>query len=308
MVLNLVLINNVFAAGIYGRGEVKLSTSVVNQFKNYLRGGHNKTPFMFIISIDGNHSYYWYCPAGQANCVTADPIQMLKPCENASNQECKVFARNRTVRWKNDINPGKGKKSKFNSKMSDAEIKTKLTNLGFLERTTTALNETKYPESLLPADYEKKKQWDEYKKYDESKEWPFSAWSEVRSKKGRYSYQWTARKTLKEALKYSLDKCNERRQAYQKNYKKSEICIVHYLNGKETTDYEKIKYAEEYYGKELASKSFKKNSWILKNKSSLEKTSDSNNIVQQINDLKELYNSGVLTKEEFEKAKKKLLN
>ena len=81
---------------------------------------------------------------------------------------------------------------------------------------------------------------------------------------------------------------------------------MHYLNGKETTDREKIKYAEEYYGKELASKSFKKNSWILKNKSSLKKTDG--DIVKQIKDLKELYDSGVLTKEEFEKAKKKLLN
>ncbi len=35
---------------------------------------------------------------------------------------------------------------------------------------------------------------------------------------------------------------------------------------------------------------------------------DNNDIVQQIKDLKELYDSGVLTKEEFEKAKKKLLN
>jgi len=37
-------------------------------------------------------------------------------------------------------------------------------------------------------------------------------------------------------------------------------------------------------------------------------TDDSNDIVQQIKDLKELYDSGALTKEEFEKAKKKLLN
>ena len=36
--------------------------------------------------------------------------------------------------------------------------------------------------------------------------------------------------------------------------------------------------------------------------------STNNDIVQQIKDLKELYDSGALTKEEFEKAKKKLLN
>ncbi len=37
-------------------------------------------------------------------------------------------------------------------------------------------------------------------------------------------------------------------------------------------------------------------------------TNDSNDIIQQIKDLKELYDSGALTKEEFEKAKKKILN
>ena len=40
-----------------------------------------------------------------------------------------------------------------------------------------------------------------------------------------------------------------------------------------------------------------------------ENTNNSNNdILSQINKLNELYNSGVLTKEEFEKAKKKILN
>ena len=34
----------------------------------------------------------------------------------------------------------------------------------------------------------------------------------------------------------------------------------------------------------------------------------STNIVSQLNDLKDLLDSGVLTNEEFEKAKKKLLN
>ena len=37
-------------------------------------------------------------------------------------------------------------------------------------------------------------------------------------------------------------------------------------------------------------------------------TDDSSNVVQQLKDLNELYESGVLTEEEFSKAKKKLLN
>jgi len=36
------------------------------------------------------------------------------------------------VRWKNGINLGKGKASRFLSKWSEAEIKAKLKELGFL--------------------------------------------------------------------------------------------------------------------------------------------------------------------------------
>ena len=50
------------------------------------------------------------------------------------------------------------------------------------------------------------------------------------------------------------------------------------------------------------------NDEIVWRKKEQTQTDDNNDIVQQIKDLKELYDSGVLTKEEFEKAKKKLLN
>ena len=43
-------------------------------------------------------------------------------------------------------------------------------------------------------------------------------------------------------------------------------------------------------------------------KKKIEDINDDNDIVEQIKDLKELYDSGVLTEEEFSKAKKKLLN
>ena len=43
-------------------------------------------------------------------------------------------------------------------------------------------------------------------------------------------------------------------------------------------------------------------------KKEIKQTDDNNGIVQQIKDLNEMYKSGALTKEEFERAKKKLLN
>jgi hypothetical protein len=47
---------------------------------------------------------------------------------------------------------------------------------------------------------------------------------------------------------------------------------------------------------------------ITKIKSSSINNNESSNIVEQLQKLNELYKSGVLTKEEFEKAKKKLLD
>ena len=53
---------------------------------------------------------------------------------------------------------------------------------------------------------------------------------------------------------------------------------------------------------------FVKSSEKTETKEEPTQTDDSNNITQQLKDLNELYKSGALTKEEFEKAKKKLLN
>ena len=123
---------NVGNAGTYGKGELKLSQATADYFIQYLRGGLTKSPLMFVVTNNGAWATYWYCPAGQNNCSGVSPSSFIKTCERESDQDCSVFARNRTVRWKNGINPGKGKESKFNSKWSDEEIYAKLTELGFL--------------------------------------------------------------------------------------------------------------------------------------------------------------------------------
>ena len=43
----------------------------------------------------------------------------------------KKFARKRTIKWKNGINPGKGKMSRIDSKLDLEGLKAKLTELGF---------------------------------------------------------------------------------------------------------------------------------------------------------------------------------
>ena len=66
------------------------------------------------------------------NCQFNSYRQMELQCERAYQIECKAFALARTIKWKNGINPGKGKISKINSRLSDTEIRNQLRDLGFL--------------------------------------------------------------------------------------------------------------------------------------------------------------------------------
>jgi len=137
LAINLILCSTSVAA-TFGSGELKLTPGMVDYFIQYLKGGRSNAPMMFLVTLNGNDGTYWYCPAGQANCRGSSSKRFIEDCERKTKQTCAVFARWRTVKWKNGINQGK-KESKFNSKWSDSEIRTKLTSLGFLGGTTTSL-------------------------------------------------------------------------------------------------------------------------------------------------------------------------
>ena len=120
------------SANRYGNGELKLSPLVADYFIEYIRGKQFKYPSIFYISLDGKDAIYWYC-GEQTNCRSGSPSQERAQCMQVTGQECAAFARKRTIKWKNDLNPGKGKISKINNKWSDQEIRDKLKELGFLE-------------------------------------------------------------------------------------------------------------------------------------------------------------------------------
>ena len=129
-----------------GEGELKLSDSTIKYFQKYLSGKGNTRPGTFVIAIDDSYATYWYCPS--QHCSAGNERVYIKKCEISGGVECKVFARARTVKWKNGINPGKGKVSKMSSKMNFDELKAKLTDLGFvgentLSLTTSSKSETK---------------------------------------------------------------------------------------------------------------------------------------------------------------------
>ena len=123
-----------------GRGELQLTDQAVNSFIRYIKGDTSKgksrsnKPLVLWISNDGNLAYWWYCP--YERCAPSNGTEERKFCEKESNQSCSRFARGRYVRWDNGINP-KGKAAKFSSKMTENEIKNKLTKLGFYNNNLT---------------------------------------------------------------------------------------------------------------------------------------------------------------------------
>jgi len=159
LILSLLSSGNVNAAPQDGTGELKLSYNVVQAFMNYIRGGvgegaksTNNKPMVFYVTEDGSMSYFWYCPYGQ--CQGGKPSEEMKMCKAATGLECKRFARAKSVRWKNGVNPAKGKESKFHEKMTDSEMIAKLTKLGFYGNNTSS--NTKKTKTTESADLVKK--------------------------------------------------------------------------------------------------------------------------------------------------------
>tara|TARA_Y100000748_G_C15175088_1_gene363291 strand:- start:149 stop:580 length:432 start_codon:yes stop_codon:yes gene_type:complete len=132
IIFGLLISANVNAGSKWGKGELQLDDYVVEKLIEYLRIKPPGTPWQFAVSIDGMGYNYYYCATG-ANCgVGGTSGQILEECSIYSNGvPCLLFASRRSIRWKNGINPGKGKVSRLSGKWSDNEIKAKLTELGF---------------------------------------------------------------------------------------------------------------------------------------------------------------------------------
>ena len=90
--------------------------------------GHKSAAAQTVFA-DGTDAMYWYC--GEGVCKPGSASQDIKICESKTGKKCKKFAFKRTVKWRNGINPARGKASTFNSKWSDQEMLAKLTELGF---------------------------------------------------------------------------------------------------------------------------------------------------------------------------------
>jgi hypothetical protein len=116
-------------ANLVGRGELKLSSNVVNHFMHYLRYP-GQEPNAFYVTEDGTKATHWICENGR--CRPHNVGQGVRHCETLHNKPCKLFARKRIVKWNNGTNPGKGENSKYSGKWADAKIRKKLEENGFI--------------------------------------------------------------------------------------------------------------------------------------------------------------------------------
>ena len=144
---------NTANAKVDGEGELYLSQDVIKNFIKYIKV---KTyPHAFYVTIDGNFSTYYTCKVSDCSGGSSGDI---KYCEKKFNSKCKRFAKKNYIKWKNDINPGKGKTSKINKKWSDTKIYAKLVELSFVDEndriSKKSHNNFVYKSALYTDDYE----------------------------------------------------------------------------------------------------------------------------------------------------------
>ena len=341
VVLTLLLNSNVYAK--VGNGELKLSQSTMENLMLYMYGASNpkysdgankkNKPMLMVISVDGKSSYYYYCP--YTSCTEKNYVyKAIKRCEKSSNgSPCYLFAKKRSIKWKNSINTKSThiKKKLLKEPYQVAKI---IQDLGFydndiselpgIDYETGQLDEEKtvtgkmdnydYPSLISSLTASHKSDWKKYVKIKD----PHKVWFMAKRKNKYMSYSWqTGTATMSYTEGKGFDRCNDYLKQKPKDYPKDTLCVLYYKGTTPTTDQEKIETAKKYYSQVEVERFFEKypyvlndstNSLLKKSKITKKITQSDDDIVSKLKDLKELLDSGVLTKEEFEKAKKKLLN
>ena len=96
-----------------GKGTLKLSQEAMETVIMYMYGAGNtkysgdgkrkNNPLIMAASEDGQSYFYTYCPAVYHDgCVPPSAGRVIKGCEKYSNgSPCYIFARKRTIVWKN---------------------------------------------------------------------------------------------------------------------------------------------------------------------------------------------------------------
>ena len=326
-------INSTSFAGNWGKGELKLSKGTMQHLMMYMYGAGSPkydndkskhSPTIFIVSEDGNWSYYSYCP--YTRCEPPNQPQLIKLCEKGSNgSPCYVMALERRIVWKNG-----NKKIRIKKKMlkDPISVATAIKNAGFYdgdifklaginyetgqttdESITGKVDDYDYPLLISRLSNDHKDSW---RDYIEGGNESFKAWVMVKRKDGDMSWSFEANNiSWNDVTKKALDRCDKYIKNKPNSYADNSICVLYYKGAKPTSDNEKILAAETYYGKQKTQNYFNSNLYLLNDKEFFASDNNINlnkDIVSQLKSLKDLLDAGVITQDEFIKLKKKILN
>ncbi len=300
-----------FGGDLVGSGELKLSNGVINSWMRYITGDGKSInkPNDFFVTTDGEYSSYWYCPHGQ--CQPTKKRNAIKQCEERFERECRHFARRRNVVWKNGINTGKLKTSNFNSKMTRTEVIAKFTTLGFIGDRTSSSTATSTTTSTL-----KKKGRITFNKCTAyANETDYHDTFTVSLKKNKVYQKFFAKGEIYPITLSIIRNDDSEIETKIRKWGTKKNQFDNYIFNKETNELYEIQYKDKK-GKDLVSK--KKlicedvvGNWKNQKTKVTKKKKEvnmSSGVVENLEKLKSLLDEGILTEEEFNAAKKKLLN
>ena len=329
---NILFQNNVL--GSWGKGELKLSKNTMQHLMMYMYGAGSPKydnqikskhkPSVFVVSENGNWSYYQYC--AHANCIDTDIPRVKKICEKGSNgSPCFVMALKRRIVWKNGNKKIRIKKTMLRDPILVAQA---IKDAGFYDgdiyklaginyetgqitdkKITGQIDEYDYPLLISGLSKDHKQSW---RDYVEGGNETYKAWVMAKRSDGDMSWGFEANEiSWEDVTKKALNRCDKYIKNQPNKYPNNSICVLYYKGTTPTNDSEKISVANSYYGNKKSEIFFNSNLYLLNNKSfktNSNNLSSTNDIVSQLKNLKELLDSGAITQDEFEKLKKKILN
>ncbi len=84
--------------GAVGSGPLTLSPDVQAYFRAYMK---ESSPFIFVVSTDGNMATALSCPEAYDGCMRAsDTFRALEECQkNSGGVPCKIYAKGHSIVW-----------------------------------------------------------------------------------------------------------------------------------------------------------------------------------------------------------------
>ena len=280
IVVGLLLSTSAFSKSLQGQGSIKFNEGTLNHFTKYLSTGiQNKDlgasragkGITFAVSVSGRMSGYIYCPHGKY-CTPNDSIGAIKQCRKWVKKYLKIKEKCYVFAHGRKI-VWNNEMFRIPSKASREDVLKILNDLNFYDLSSTTITPKSTKSSATYINTNTGKLFKVEKKVAMT----------TANTDGYKKPLSPAKSTPMLIFKKAKNKCLKSKNGSENN------CEIYSSMNPEGV-------IKKY---EISKKESKK---ITKKKS------QSTDIVSKLKDLKDLLDSGVLTNEEFEKAKKKLLN